>query len=52
MKIIVPGATPLERLTNFAKRVIAVPKAEIDEQARKYDQKKKRRRRAKHSVGR
>lgn len=28
--------TPFQRLTEFARRVIAVPKAEIDEQAKKY----------------
>ncbi|MBZ5558763.1 MAG: hypothetical protein LAO77_15945 [Acidobacteriia bacterium] len=47
MKIIVPGDTPLERLTNLTKRLIAVPKSEIDAQAKRYEQKKKRRRRAK-----
>ena len=36
-----PPTTAFQRLTEFAKRVIAVPKAEIDEQAKKY-----RRRRA------
>lgn len=33
--------TPFQRLTEFARRIIAVPKAEVDEQAKKY-----RRRRA------
>lgn len=28
--------TPFQRLTEFARRVIAVPKAEVDEQAKKY----------------
>ena len=47
MKINVPGDTPMERLTNLTKRIIAVPKSEIDAAAKRYDLKKKRRRRAK-----
>lgn len=46
MKVHVPGDTPMERLTNFAKRVVAVPKSEIDAQAKQYD-KGRRQRRAK-----
>lgn len=38
--------TAFQRLTEFAKRVIAVPKAEIDEQAKKYRQRRQRRKRA------
>lgn len=37
----------MERLTNLARGVIAVPKAEIDVQAKRYDEKKQRRLRAK-----
>lgn len=47
MKITVPGATPLERLTNLTKRIVVVPKSEIDDQAKKYDEKKARRLKAK-----
>jgi len=36
--------TAFQRLTEFAKRVIAVPKAEIDEQAKKYRRRRQRRR--------
>lgn len=45
MKIIVPGETPLERLINITKRVIAVPKSEIIAQEKKYQRKKRRRKR-------
>jgi hypothetical protein len=30
MKISVPGKTPMERLSNLTKRVIAVPKDEVE----------------------
>jgi hypothetical protein len=30
------GPTPFERLRDFARRVVAVPKAEIDEQEAEY----------------
>jgi hypothetical protein len=42
--VIVPGRTPMERLTNFTKRVISVPKDEI---AREEDKWRKRRTKAK-----
>jgi hypothetical protein len=35
--------TPFQRFTEFAKRVIAVPKAEIDEQAKLYRRHRKKR---------
>ena len=44
MKITVPGDTPTERFINLTKRVIAVPKSEIDAEAKQYDEKKNRRR--------
>ena len=47
MRITIPGDTATERFVNFTKRLIAVPKSEIDAQAKKYDQKKKQRRRVK-----
>ncbi len=37
--------TAFQRLTEFARRVIAVPKAEIDEQAKKYRRRRARRKR-------
>jgi hypothetical protein len=36
MKVTVPGKTPLERLTNFTKRVIAVPKDEVEREDQKW----------------
>jgi hypothetical protein len=33
----------MERLTNLTKRLVAVPKSEIDAQAKRYDQAKLRR---------
>jgi hypothetical protein len=43
MKVTVPGKTPIERLTNLTKRVIAVPKDEVEHEERKW-----RKLRAKH----
>ncbi len=39
------GMTPFERFVDFARKVIAVPRAEIEEQERIYQATKKRRRR-------
>jgi hypothetical protein len=36
MKINVPGKTPMERLTNLTKRVIAVPKEELERAEHKW----------------
>jgi hypothetical protein len=38
-------ATALERFTEFARRIVAVPKAEVDEKAREYAKTRKKRRR-------
>ena len=38
------GPTPFQRLTEFARRIIAVPKAEVDKQAKKYRRWRKQRR--------
>lgn len=46
MKIIVPGDTPLERLVNLTKRVVAVPKSAIIAQEKKYQRKKRRQKRS------
>jgi hypothetical protein len=43
VKITVPGATATDRFLNLTKRLIAVPKSEIDAQAKRYDEKKRRR---------
>jgi len=37
--------TPFQRLTEFARRVIAVPKAEVDEQAKKDRRRRERKKR-------
>jgi hypothetical protein len=39
-----PKETPFERFTEFARKIISVPRAEIEEQERLYQQTKKRRR--------
>ena len=36
IKVTVPGRTPMERLTNFTKRIIAVPKDEIERENQKW----------------
>ena len=36
MKVHVPGKTPMERLTNLTKRVIAVPKEEVERAEQKW----------------
>lgn len=41
----VPGDTPLERMTAFAKELIAVPREEIVKREREYKQARKSRKR-------
>jgi hypothetical protein len=36
IKITVPGKTPMERLTNLTKRVIAVPKEDVEREEQKW----------------
>jgi hypothetical protein len=36
VKVNIPGRTPMERLTNLAKRVIAVPKGEVEREEIKW----------------
>ena len=36
MKVTIPGKTPMERLSNLTKRVIAVPKDEIEREEQKW----------------
>jgi hypothetical protein len=38
-----PTETPLERTARLARKLIAVPKAEIDKQSRKYEREKAKR---------
>jgi hypothetical protein len=40
-----PVQTTFQRFTDFAKRLMQVPKAEIDEKAREYERQKKARQR-------
>jgi hypothetical protein len=39
------GRTPFERFEDFTRRIMAVPKKEIDEKAKEYERKKKRKKR-------
>ena len=45
MKVTIPGKTPMERLTNLTKRIIAVPKDEVDKEERKWQSARKSRKR-------
>jgi hypothetical protein len=36
MKVTVPGKTPMERLTNLTKRIIAVSKGEVEREEQKW----------------
>lgn len=46
MKIKVHGDTPLERLTNFTRGLLAVPKADIERAEKKRLNRKQRRRKS------
>jgi hypothetical protein len=43
MKVTVPGKTPMERLANLTKRVIAVPKDEVEREEQKWRREKAKR---------
>ena len=45
-----PAKTPMERLADFARKLIAVPKTEIDKMASEYDAKKRERKRRRGST--
>jgi len=47
MKIVIDGKTPMERLSNLTKRVMAVPKAEVEREDQKWHKKRVPRRAAK-----
>lgn len=40
MKVTIPGRTPMERLSNLTKRVIAVPKDAIEREEQKWQHKR------------
>lgn len=42
MKVTIKGDTPMERLTNFTKRVIAVDKSELAKAEKQWQKRKKR----------
>lgn len=44
MKITVPGKTPIERLSNLTKRVMAVSKDEVDREEQKWQKSRAKRR--------
>jgi len=46
MKITVPGKTPMERLSNLTKRVIAVPKSEVEREEQKWRSRRNKQKRA------
>jgi hypothetical protein len=46
IKVIVPGKTPMERLANLTKRVVAVPKDEVEREERKWRAKRERKKAA------
>jgi hypothetical protein len=46
MKVKIAGDTPLERLTNFTRGLLAVPKAAINRAEKKRQQKRRRRKRS------
>jgi hypothetical protein len=45
MKVTIPGKTPMERLSNLTKRVMAVPKVEVEREEQKWQQKRRPKRR-------
>jgi hypothetical protein len=47
MKVEIKGDTPMERLTNFTKRVVAVGKSEVAALEKKWDARKRPKRSAK-----
>jgi hypothetical protein len=46
MKIKISGDTPMERLTNLTRGILAVPKADIERADKKRKRQKRRRKRA------
>jgi hypothetical protein len=44
MKVTIAGKTPMERLQNFTKRVVAVPKAEVEREEQKWKKDRAKRR--------
>lgn len=46
IKVTVPGKTPMERLTNFTKRIVAVSKDEIEREEQKWEKNRSKRKRS------
>jgi hypothetical protein len=46
----IPGKTPRERFENLARRVMSVPKAEIDRREAEYQKERARKKRQKRKV--
>jgi hypothetical protein len=44
IKVTVPGKTPLERLTNFTKRIVAVAKDDIEREELKWKKQRPKKR--------
>jgi hypothetical protein len=42
VKVIAPGRTPMERLTNFTKSVVAVPKDEVERAEKEWRTKRRK----------
>lgn len=45
MKVTIAGRTPMERLQNFTKRVVAVPKSEVEREEQKWQKRRAGKRR-------
>jgi hypothetical protein len=44
MKVTIPGKTPMERLSNLTKRIIAVPKEDVEREEQKWQKERAKRR--------
>jgi len=47
MKVTIAGKTPMERLSNFTKRIVAVPKAEVEREDQKWQKQRSKKRSSK-----
>jgi hypothetical protein len=50
MKVTVPGRTPMERLSNLTKRIVAVPKHEVEHEDKKWQRERRKSRRKSSST--
>jgi hypothetical protein len=46
IKVTVPGRTPMERLSNLTKRIVAVPKSEVDREEQRWRKQRDKKARA------